>query len=113
MEKEGREAMRVLLFEGQQVTNQSPALVLGALVVLRLGQGGPGGLQHMRGLQPAAPIRSFGAGIRSHREKMQPFNPSLSKDERLWEEKEESYERVQATLSLNGRLMLPSQLHLL
>lgn len=39
MEKERREAMRGLLFEGQQVTNQSPALVLGAPVGAQAGSG--------------------------------------------------------------------------
>lgn len=29
-------------------------------------------------------VGSFGAGRRSHWEKMQPFNPSLSKDQHLW-----------------------------
>lgn len=46
MEKERREEMRVLLFEGQQVANQSLALVLGA-PVLRPGQeGGRGTSAH-------------------------------------------------------------------
>lgn len=74
---------------------------------------GPGGLQHMGGLQPAAPIAgSFGAG-RSYCEKMQPLNPSLSKDQHLRSERAESYKRVQATWSLNERFMLASSLCLL
>lgn len=39
MEKERREALRVL-FEGQQVANQSPALMLGAPVGAQAGSGG-------------------------------------------------------------------------